>query len=483
MLNLKKYIYEYEPLWGKWYFNELLGGGNDGEVFKISREEWGYKQVAAVKIISIDDKMSDISINKIINKIQKLYKLSSFTNILTYQDHLVLKNDMWHILAKTEYLPPLSKIIQKKQFAENDSIRLGINICDALEKYHDEDIVHENIKESNIFIDNEQFKLGDFYMSKGLPNEIPITQMKDSRYYAAPEIILGNEYDKSIDFYSLGIVLYKLFNNGLFPFLSNSSNVTSNQDIEEALNERFRVKELPPPRYGSSGIKQIILKACSFYPENRYSTAIEFKNDLLKVYYREDNTNQGRYINSFRTSDTFNINNSENTGDKITLSKSALDNMDENIDSSKNYTDIQSLDINENMGDVTIIGNIDLSKYKKILEEEENKKKLKNESIKNKNTLNTIVSDPIKLDDGSVELTKKTTYNNNTNMKTITKQNGYLSDTFITNSQYIKKESNRMKNYENYMVRTDKLSNKVRIIIVVFILLVVLGVCIKIFSN
>ncbi|MEN8904506.1 MAG: hypothetical protein ABF289_00950, partial [Clostridiales bacterium] len=130
---MKKYIYDYEPLWGKWYFNESLGVGNDGEVFKISREEWGYKQVAAVKIISIDDKMSDKSINKIINKIQKLYKLSSFTNILTYQDHLVFKNKMWHILIKTEYLHPISKIMQKKQFAENDSIRLGINICHALE--------------------------------------------------------------------------------------------------------------------------------------------------------------------------------------------------------------------------------------------------------------------------------------------------------------------------------------------------------------
>jgi serine/threonine protein kinase len=487
---LEKYIYKYEPLWGKWYFNELLGAGNDGEVFKISREEWGYKQLAAVKVISIDDKNADKSINKIVNKIQKLYKLSNDSNILTYQDYLVCKKEMYHILVKTEYLPPLSKIVQKKQFDENDSIKLGIDICQALEKYHNEDIIHGNIKESNIFIDNEKFKLGDFYMLKELPNEIPISKMKESRFYAAPEIISGNKYDKSIDFYSLGIILYKLFNNGLIPFLSNKM---SNQEVEEAFNNRLMVKEIPPPLYGSSSIKEIILKACSFYPENRYSNAVDFKNDLLKLYNKEDKANIKTNLDNFKKQDGYinsNVNNADFEANKIIFNKSSLDS-DENISNSKKYIDIQSLDINENMDDVTIIGNLDLSKYKNIIEEEENKKITNNEL--SKNNKNTVTYAPLKMDDGSVELTQdikdihKTNLNSNTNTNKNsnmnTKQNDYLSNNFNTNKEDRKKESNETNKYLDEMGKNNRSRKKALIITVAFVLFVGIGIFIKIISN
>src|SRR5680860_1297845 len=46
-------IYNYQPLWGKWLINEMIGSGNFGKVYRISHEEYGHTYTSAVKIISI----------------------------------------------------------------------------------------------------------------------------------------------------------------------------------------------------------------------------------------------------------------------------------------------------------------------------------------------------------------------------------------------------------------------------------------------
>ena len=63
----------------------------------------------------------------------------------------------------------------------------------------------------------------------------------------APEIYSGEEYNAAVDIYSLGIVLYKLLNNGRIPFLDPYSKQISFNDSDNALRRRMSGEALLPP--------------------------------------------------------------------------------------------------------------------------------------------------------------------------------------------------------------------------------------------
>ena len=68
-----------------------------------------------------------------------------------------------------------------------------------------------------------------------------------------------SSYSAQADIFSLGICLYQLMNNGLFPFEDKVL-------TEEAIDKRMDGEEIPPPSNASESFSKIILKACSFDP-------------------------------------------------------------------------------------------------------------------------------------------------------------------------------------------------------------------------
>ena len=53
-------IKQYEPLWGAWHVDSLIGEGSFGKVYKVRREEFGKTYYAAVKMLSIPQSDADI---------------------------------------------------------------------------------------------------------------------------------------------------------------------------------------------------------------------------------------------------------------------------------------------------------------------------------------------------------------------------------------------------------------------------------------
>jgi serine/threonine protein kinase len=78
----------------------------------------------------------------------------------------------------------------------------------AIEHLHQFGIVYRDIKPENILMDEEGYlKLTDFGMSKHLKGDEKAMSFCGTPEYLAPEIIIGSGHDKTVDFWSLGILM------------------------------------------------------------------------------------------------------------------------------------------------------------------------------------------------------------------------------------------------------------------------------------
>lgn len=126
----------------------------------------------------------------------------------------------YDIYILMEYLTPLKNYIVEHSLSEEEVVRLGLQISDAIQLCHEHNILHRDIKEDNIFVsENQNFKLGDFGIAK-YETRTNSLSWNMTMNYSSPEVITQQDsFSASDDVYSLGIVLYKLLNHGRYPFL------------------------------------------------------------------------------------------------------------------------------------------------------------------------------------------------------------------------------------------------------------------------
>lgn len=287
--------------------SKKLGSGGYGTVYLGVKEDLGKQYQTAIKHISMPDAdayesvLQDYSYDKaavqahfekmvsgITSEINTLLELSKKDNryIVAYYDHDIQKSIeplRFEIFMRMEYLTPLNRAIRQKGMTLGEVIKLGLNMCEALALCHNNDVMHRDIKEANIFVsENGNYKLGDFGVAKVALETTQAGSIKGTASYMAPEIYLREPYDKSVDIYSLGIVLYKLLNNQRLPFMPDAPAVFTADDKNNAETKRLKGETPPLPFNAKNRLGEIIVKACSVKAE-RYATAEELKKDLTAL--------------------------------------------------------------------------------------------------------------------------------------------------------------------------------------------------------
>lgn len=189
--------------------------------------------------------------------------------VITYYDYKLVYNDesyKYDLYIKMDYLTSLGSLYVNMEYTVADMLRMGIDVCDALEWCHQNGKVHNNLNLNNVFINNEgRYVLGDFAFSANDKNEC--------EYCMAPELFYGDLPCPSTDLYSLGMLMFVLLNGGLPPFAQLP------QDIKMA-EERLRNGEKPVlPNKVNSRLREVIHRAVDSKAD-RYASATEFKNEL-----------------------------------------------------------------------------------------------------------------------------------------------------------------------------------------------------------
>jgi len=135
-----------------------------------------------------------------------------------YESEIYQKKQKKYFFILMEYCDGLTLEIFISQHS-NKSIERKIiynytkQILKGLKKLHKNGIIHRDIKPGNIFIKNEQIKIGDFGLATNFQKNT-ILQTKDLKgftpTYAAPEQTNSKTYNEKIDIYACGITLFEM---------------------------------------------------------------------------------------------------------------------------------------------------------------------------------------------------------------------------------------------------------------------------------
>jgi len=229
----------------------MIGHGSFGAVFlaKVADTE----EVVAIKKVLQDRRFK----NRELQIMRQLTK-QPHPFVVLLKHHFVSKSsksDDVYLNLVLEYIPETIYSVAKyfsrrKEFMPIFSVKLYMyQICRSLAHIHGMGICHRDIKPHNLLVDpvRHLLKLCDFGSAKAFVKGEPNVAYICSRFYRAPELILGaTDYTTSIDVWSAGCVFAELLTGS--PIFPGSSGVDQLVEIIKILGTptRDEIKSMNP---------------------------------------------------------------------------------------------------------------------------------------------------------------------------------------------------------------------------------------------
>jgi serine/threonine protein kinase len=165
---------------------------------------------------------------------------------------------------------------RSERFRIGESANIMLQLLEALEYSHNHGVVHRDVKPSNILITQDgRIKIADFGIAKIDSSELTqVGTVLGTPSYMSPEQFMGETADRRSDLYSAGVILYQLL-TGERPFTGASMAVIMHKILNQA--------PVPPSALNagvSKALDEVVKKAMSKRPEDRFQTAAAFMTAL-----------------------------------------------------------------------------------------------------------------------------------------------------------------------------------------------------------
>ena len=299
------------------FFPQELGSGSYGRVYlikhNITNEEYALKVIDKKKLKHMygetDIMKNEINIqSKLIHEnIIRLYNVYEDDNSINLIMEYAKNGNLFELLSKPE---------NKNGFDEQRAFDYFIQVVNAVYFLHQNNIIHRDIKPENLLFGKKGLlKLCDFGWAKELTLENRST-FCGTVEYMAPEIVGSENYDFSVDIWSLGILLYELI-FGHSPFKAkNMKSVILN----------IKSHDLTYEKPISHECKNLIEKILNINPQKRLKIKDILEHPFVKKYsknylLRKNSEFNYNNIGDIKYYDMINNKNIYNTSSKKEISK------------------------------------------------------------------------------------------------------------------------------------------------------------------
>jgi len=256
-----------------------LGEGIFGTV-KLGVEKKTNQRVAIKIIKKSKAKESDIELVR--NEID-IMKLCYHPNVVHLLDHF---ENGEYIFIVMEYIKGgcLTDYLKKNEFdfSEKRAAEIIYQLAKGLKYLHKYGIIHRDLKPDNIMLteasDKGNVKIMDFGLSKILGKKEKSTDGFGTLTFVSPEVLVRKPYNKEVDIWSLGVILYLML-SGELPFDDPDDN---EQNIAKAIV--YQDVKFPSEKFGkrSKAVIDLIQRCLTKDPKARIKVDEIIKSDWIK---------------------------------------------------------------------------------------------------------------------------------------------------------------------------------------------------------
>lgn len=263
-----------ELLLDRYEILETIGRGGSSEIIKAFDRRM--ERVVAIKVIPSNKKTAQRALRE-----ARTVALLNHPNIVTLYE-FDETDDFYYLIM--EYLEGISLedfLADRAPLDTELAVAIAIQVCQALESAHLNDVIHRDIKPANLMLmPDGRVKVMDFGVSR--LKDTPATKeggIAGTFTYMSPEQAGGELVDERSDVWSIGVVLYEML-CGANPFNADTP--------AGAVMKIMNSQPAPLPQLNHDVGAQLgtaVLKALKKYPADRYDLATDFRYKLER--YRQ----------------------------------------------------------------------------------------------------------------------------------------------------------------------------------------------------
>jgi serine/threonine protein kinase len=265
---------------GEYVIVDKLGHGSMATIF-LAKDATGHE--VALKIFQEGPGVSPTMLERFRREAEAAKKLRRHPNIMKV--YATAKDGPYHyiVMEPIKNSKTFEDVLEVTPLSIEQIVRIAVKIARALHYAHGRNIIHRDVKPSNIMIDEfGEPLLTDFGVAALVdwPSFTLSGALTGTPLYMSPEQARGERVGPPSDIYSLGVVLYEGL-TGVLPYSTQHAapvkNVLEAVKTEAPRRPRFFRKDISPD------LEAVILKALEKEPSKRYPDGESFAGDLERA--------------------------------------------------------------------------------------------------------------------------------------------------------------------------------------------------------
>src|SRR5712664_1490287 len=249
---------------------DKLGAGGMGVVYKAL--DLKLERTVALKFLPTDVAVSDRDKQSLLREARAASALDHLNIGVIHGIEESEEHQLFIVMGYYEG-ETLGQKLSRGVISVRESLDLAIQIARGLSAAHARNLVHRDVKPSNIIITNDKLvKIVDFGLARFVATASATQSISSTGTlpYMAPEQILGEAIDQRCDLWALGVILVQMI-TGSHPFIRPNTGAMT-----------FAILNQPPAGLEiiPDAVRAVAYRALSKKPERRYAGADEMLGDL-----------------------------------------------------------------------------------------------------------------------------------------------------------------------------------------------------------